>query len=226
MSPAVRKVIDGRRVSVYPAEGESVPLVVLSSYAEAGPDILAACRDAGAAPFALASVSDLRWDEDLSPWPHAPVVSGDDHFTGGASEYCAFLLGEALPFAERELGKPSYLVLGGYSMGGLFALYAPYLTDAFSKLVCASGSVWYPGFTEYARSHSFKRNPEAIYLSLGDAETRSRNPLLRTTRNAMEELEAYYRSLGIASVFELNRGGHYEHAVLRTARGIAWVLAN
>lgn len=193
---------------------------------EAGPEILKDCRDSGCPPFALVSVSQLNWDEDLSPWPHDPVVSDDDHFTGQASAYCEFLLNVALPFAERELGKPSGWILGGYSMGGLFSLYAPYLTSTFSRLVCGSGSVWYPGFTEYARTHAFKKNPEAIYLSLGDKETHTKNPLLRTTQTAMEELEAHYKSLGIASTFELNHGGHYDHPSQRLAKGIRWVLTN
>lgn len=31
--------------------------------------------------------------------------------------------------------KPPLRIIAGYSMGGLFALYAPYVTDAFLRAV-------------------------------------------------------------------------------------------
>ena len=109
-------------------------------------------------------------------------------------------------------------------MGGLFALYAPYITDAFSGSVSASGSVWYPKFVSYAKEHDFLQKPEAIYLSLGDLESQAKNPFLSQTENCMKELYSVYQRKAIESVFELNPGNHYKDVPYRLAKGITWML--
>ncbi len=40
-----------------------------------------------------------------------------------------------------------------------------------------------------------------------------------------EEIEAFYRSKGIDTVFGLNPGNHFQDAVARSADGIAWILS-
>lgn len=112
----------------------------------------------------------------------------------------------------------------GIIIKGLFALYAPYVTDLFSSVVSASGSVWYPEFISYVRAHDFLKKPDAIYLSLGDQESRTRNPFLRQTEDCTKELLSIYQSKGIDSVFELNPGNHYKDADYRLAKGITWIL--
>ena len=41
--------------------------------------------------------------------------------------------------------------IGGYSLAGLFSLWAAYQTDVFSGFAAASPSVWFPGFIEYMK---------------------------------------------------------------------------
>lgn len=216
--------IDGKQIRIFPCEGENAPIVYANMYMEVGREVLNACEKLGCRPFHLISISNLRWDEELSPWAHEPVVSESDHFTGEAGEYLQCMTEQILPYAEGKTGKPSCRVIAGYSMGGLFALYAPYLTEAFSAAVSASGSVWYPGFTEYARTHDFLKKPEAVYLSLGDRESCTNHKALSQTGRCMEELYALTRQKEIPSVFELNPGDHYKQATLRLAKGITWTL--
>lgn len=213
-------------VEIYPSAVSGVPFVYTNSFMEAGGELVRLCEKEGAPPFQLISVSHLDWDVDLSPWPAPSVISRDDHFDGKADEYCDFLTGQVAAFAEQELGKSAGNVLAGYSMAGLFALYAPYRTEMFDKLVCGSGSVWYPNFVEYVKQHPYPRNPSCIYLSLGDRETHTKNPYLQTTHTCMTELEARFLGLGIKTTFVTNQGGHHDHAVRREAEGITWVLNN
>ena len=46
---------------------------------------------------------------------------------------------------ERIHGKASFIGIAGYSLAGLFALYALYKTDAFTRVASMSGSLWFPG---------------------------------------------------------------------------------
>ncbi len=215
--------IDEKQIILFRNERADAPVVYVNMYQEAGCAVLEQCKKLGCGPFHLVSISNLRWDEELSPWVHEPVVSGSDHFTGEADQYIQCLTEEIIPFAEEKI-EPSYRIIAGYSMGGLFALYAPYITDMFSDVVCASGSVWYPEFVEYVKSHDFLKKPDAIYLSLGDLESRTRNQFLCQTEQKMKELYAVYQNKAIDSIFEMNPGNHFKDVDYRLAKGIAWIL--
>lgn len=224
MSEPIKQTIDNKQICIYKCGAENAPTVYANMYMEVGNAILDKCEKLGCAPFDLVSISGLRWDEELSPWPHGPVVSKDDHFTGEAGEYAKRLTELIIPRVEEMFGKPSRRVIAGYSMGGLFALYAPYVTDAFSAAVSASGSLWYPGFAEFAKTRDFAKKPDAIYLSLGDTESRTKNKYLSQTECHTEELCSFYKQNGIKTIFELNPGNHYQNADLRLAKGLAWIL--
>lgn len=222
--------MDGRNVVVYRAAGPSaddarVPVVYSNDYFEAGEAVLSRCEELGCRPFHLVTVSGFDWDECLSPWSSEPVVGPDDHFTGEAPAYLEWLTGNVVPHAEDVLGvKDAMSYLVGYSMAGLFALWSLYETRRFSGVMCASGSLWYPGFEEFAMTHEPACTPRGIYLSLGDQESSVANPALRRTEGVFRKLDERYRKAGIPSTFELNPGDHYRDADLRMAKGITWLL--
>ena len=88
-----------------------------------------------------------------------------------------------------------------------------------------SGSLWFPGMMDYILSTEPKRWPEHMYFSLGDKESKTRNPLLRHVRQNTEKINAFYQSKGIDTLFQLNPGNHYDKAAERTAAGICWLLS-
>ena len=225
MRGPVKTRIDGKQISLFRNEMPDVPVVYANMYQEAGRALIEQCEKLGCRPFHLVSVSNLRWDEELSPWAHEPVVSESDHFTGEANQYIHCLTKEIVPFAEEKI-KPAYRIIAGYSMGGLFALYVPYITDIFSAVVSASASVWYSEFVAYVKSHDFLKKPDAIYLSLGDLESRTKNPFLRCTEQNMKELCDIYQRNAVDSIFELNPGNHFKETDYRLAKGITWMLSH
>jgi predicted alpha/beta superfamily hydrolase len=156
------------------------------------------------------------WNRDLSPWPAAPVF-GRDPFSGGAERTLDNLRKHVLP---AFCGKAVFL--GGYSLAGLFSLWAAYQTAGFSSVCAASPSVWYPGWTEYAASHIPRT--ERIYLSLGDREERAKNRVLATVGDCIRAQYALLAEQGILSVLEWNPGNHFQDAEKRTAKGFAWLL--
>lgn len=224
MNEPIKTIIDGKEINIFQNENDDVPIVYVNMYMESGKAVLEQCEKLSCKPFHLVTITKLRWDEELSPWAHEPVVAKDDHFTGEAKQYMNFMKEKIIPFAENKVGQPASRIIAGYSMGGLFALYAPYVTDLFSKAVSASGSVWYPEFVSYVKSHDFLKKPDKIYLSLGDQESRTKNPFLMQTENCTQELLSVYKNQGIESVFELNPGNHFRNTDYRLSKGIAWAL--
>ena len=110
-------------------------------------------------------------------------------------------------------------------MAGMLSIYAACTITAFDGYVSASGSVWYPGFMDFVKEHGFKSG-KAIYLSLGDKESNSRNKVLCTTKAVTQEIHEYCVSRIVRSIFELNPGNHFREPDLRLAKGIKWVLEN
>ena len=63
----------------------------------------------------------------------------------------------------------------GYSLAGLFALWALYESDLFAGAVCCSGSLWYPGWDDYVMKHKILKSDSLIYLCLGGKEEKTNN---------------------------------------------------
>ena len=214
-----------KEAALYTAEAPDQPLIVLHCYEDEGGDVLSALRALGGPDFNLLVVSHLNWNHDMAPWDCPPVFGNDEPITGGAEEHLKVLLSEILPRAGALVpGVPAWTGIAGYSLAGLFALWTLYQCETFDRAASVSGSLWFPDFREYALSHAMKKAPEKLYLSLGDKEDKTRNPLLRTVRECTEAIAAYYRQAGLDVVWEMNPGNHFRDGALRTAKGIMAIL--
>lgn len=218
--------IRGKTIEIYLCTETKVPIIYLNSFFREGQEVYEAIQTTGCPPFTLVAISDLDWNHDMVPWDSPPAFKNADPCTGGADDYLRLLTEEIIPTAEKELaGVPRWRGIAGYSLAGLFALYAIYQTDLFSRVGSMSGSLWFPGMKEYIFSHEPKHWPDCMYFSLGDKESKIRNPVLRSVRQNTEEIHAFYRGKGIDTVFQLNPGNHYNQAVERTAAGLCWLLS-
>ncbi len=218
----MRSETDGVSVTTF-GDSRGVPMVVLNTIEDEGQQVYDAVRSMTDRPFCLVCVRADHWNDSLSPWK-APAVFGDEPFGGFADERLEWMTGTLLPSFDDDGKGPSRRIMAGYSLAGLFSLYSLYRTDAFDAVVSASGSLWFPGFVEMMETEELARRPECVYLSLGDRESRTKNPVMSTVQSCTERASEILASKGIETVFELNPGNHFRDAPLRTAKGIAWVL--
>ena len=219
-------MIEDEHIAVFPCAVPNTPIIYLNTYSDEGQQVFEATQEAGYPPFTLVAISDLDWNHDMAPWDSPAAFKKGEPFTGGADDYLRLLVEEIIPRAEKELpGPPAWRGIAGYSLAGLFALYAIYRSDVFSRVGCMSGSLWFPGFKEYIFSHEPKRWPDCIYFSLGDKEAKTRNPVLKTVQENTEEIQTFYQNKGIDTVFQLNPGNHFVQGIERTIAGIQWLLS-
>ena len=168
--------------------------------------------------FRLITVKVNNWNTDLSPW-EAPPVFGNTRFGKGATETLSLLTKSIIP----SLGcSRAELFIGGYSLSGLFALWAACNTSIFKGVVAASPSAWFPGFVDYVKNNQVRT--QAVYLSLGDKEEKTRNPVMATVGNAMRELCEIISGKGVKCTLEWNEGNHFRNPDLRTAKGFSYIL--
>ena len=213
-------------VDIFPSTETTASTIYLNTFSGEGQKIYAAARAANYPQFTLVAISDLDWNHDMVPWDSPSAFKNAEPCTGGADDYLRCLTEEIIPRVEKEINVvPSWRGIVGYSLAGLFALYAIYRTDLFSRVGSMSGSLWFPGMKDYIFSHEPKRWPDCMYFSLGDKESKTRNPVLRSVRHDTEEIKAFYQGRGIDTVFQLNSGNHYDHAAERTAACLCWLLS-
>ena len=164
--------------------------------------------------FRLITVKVNDWNRDLSPWK-APAVFGREDFGDGAEAF----LRKTLPLCEDS--SKTY-VIGGYSLAGLFALWAACRTDVFCGVAAASPSAWFPGFLQYMREQGMKGR--AVYLSLGDREEKTRNQVMATVGERIREMHGLLTEQGVNCTLEWNPGNHFQEPDVRTAKAFAWVM--
>ena len=178
-----------------------------------------------AEPLSLAAIGGVDWNKELSPWPAPKAFRGGEDFGGGGPDYLREVIEELIPAVEHRLpAAPTCRVAAGYSLAGLWALYAGYQSRAFARIVCASASLWYDGFLEFLRTRRPEVLPERVYFSVGDKEKITKNQRLATVEDDTRAAADFLASQGVTTTFELNPGGHFVDAETRLARGIEWVL--
>ena len=138
--------------------------------------------------FRLIAAKVDDWNYELSPWK-APAVFGNEDFGDGAVRTLEQIL-------TLCTDKSRTYYIGGYSLAGLFSLWAAYQTDVFSGIAAASPSVWFPGFIEYMKEHEIKSETGYGWL--------------------IEH--------GINCNLEWNQGNHFREPDIRIAKAFAWVM--
>ena len=215
--------LDGREVRLYREENPAILFIqpVDEHSAESTDRQFELMRDFQK-PCALAAFEVADWNRDLSPW-EAPPVFGKEPFGGGAEATLGFVTSRLLPELFSLLSaENTELCIGGYSLAGLFALWAATKTALFSGVAAASPSVWFPGWIDHVKEHSVLAH--TVYLSLGDREARTRNPVMATVGDCINELYALLRT-DRAATLEWNPGNHFQEPEKRMANAFRWVAA-
>lgn len=177
------------------------------------------------------------WEENFSPWCAPRVFAKGPNFGNSAQKTLDTLINQVIPWTESKLTEqPAYRVLVGYSLAGLFSLWAgvsqsvashvdaPVAT--FQRVGAVSGSFWFPGLLDYV-DQQLSGGAVGLthaYLSLGDREARTPNPQIMHVRENTELIASRLESAGITSMFELNRGNHFQNVEGRMQKALNWLV--
>lgn len=169
--------------------------------------------------------------DDYTPWPLSASEAMPKDFGGKAAEHLAFITTKVIPFCESEYGFSSSAkkrAIGGYSLGGLFSLYAAVNTDLFGTILSCSSSLWYPDFLAYLKEHPFKAAHPKLYMSVGDQEgTTATNLTADQTLNTIALKDFYEPKFQPGDFkFTLEVGNHGNNISGRAWRAIEWVEEN
>ena len=173
--------------------------------------------------FLFAAIPVMNWNDELSPW-EAPTVWGKQGFGGNAADTLRFLTEQVIPSLKQQFRLPENvkIILGGYSLAGLFALWASTQTNLFYGIAAASPSVWFPGWMEFEQQHPMQT--QRVYLSLGDKEEHTKSTVMAAVGDNIRALHSQLTARAADCTLEWNSGGHFKDADLRTAKAFRWVM--
>ena len=204
------------------AAGGALPLVFLNDNLESGEGVVALLDDL---PLNIAVVDPGVWEDSLSPWPEPALCHGGNKFGGKGRELIRAYWKQIIPKAEQlTIIKPKFRVISGYSLAGLWGVYAGWESGLFERVAVASASLWYDGFTDYLKGKTPAASLERIQLSLGKKEEKARNPRLARIGAATAEAVEVMNQKGVTAKLVMTEGGHFTNAASRLADAIRAVV--
>ena len=219
-------MVEGKIVTIFHNEdfkNKDIPIIILNTFDEDGEKIWNLSKDYNCKEYILVTISNINWNKDMSPWYMKKLYKNDDDYIGEADNYIEQLETKIVPEIKSIVGDKE-IILAGYSLAGLFAIYSLYKTNIFNKIISASGSLWYPNLIEYVKENKMLNKPEKIYFSLGNKESKTRNEILSKVEDNTNYLSEFYKNQGIKTIYEENEGNHFQDVYLRLAKAIKWIL--
>ena len=174
--------------------------------------------------FAIVFFDTVEWAKALMPWQDE-AVSRNEEVGKHAQDTLVYIEESLVPWLHERFGKLP-CIIGGYSLGGLFALWAARQSAAFCAVAAASPSLWIKGWTDYADNN--RLNAQLAYISLGNREEHCRNQRMARIGDCVrhEPLTLTGQIGTTATTLEWNNGGHFGEEAERTAKAFAWCIKN
>lgn len=175
--------------------------------------------------FSLIAFKIEDWNNELSPW-EAPPAFGKKSFGSGAKDTLEFIESRLIPPVKEkyDYSDDVKVILGGYSLAGLFSLWSAYKSKTFSGIAAASPSVWFNGWDEFMNNNTPLSN--TIYLSLGDTEEKTKNKVMSAVGDNIRKQEQLLKNDNINTILEWNKGGHFSNSDIRVAKAFVWCIEN
>lgn len=163
----------------------------------------------------------------FTPWKASNLKPSMPDFGGKLDEYHNQVFEHLLPelLCKYSIDE-SKIAYGGYSLGGLAAVYSLYTYSAPSIIFSLCGSFWYPQFLDYCENHEVLNKKAALYLQNGKTEGGKHNNILSNAPILSAKLHKLLSDKldKVTSVFD--EYGHHENIKGRYANLIEWLKEN
>lgn len=141
--------------------------------------------------ISIVALRGVEWNDDLTPWPAAGVFKKAKPFAGRAAQFLSELISSIEEFEKANAFDHPERTLIGISLSGLFALWAGYSCDAFSRVCAISGSLWYDGFADWCAEHRLSPAIRQVILTLGDREKNSKDARMSQVQVLTEKIVSH-----------------------------------
>ena len=163
--------------------------------------------------------------DDFTPWKASALKEGAPDFGGKVDEYHQKLFQGILTTLKKDyLLDESRIAYGGYSLGGLAAVYSLYSSHfPIACIFSICGSFWYPNFTDFCREHDLIQNQSRIYLQNGLTEGTHHSNRLSKAPIYARELHDLISEKVPSTYSTFDAYGHHEALDQRYHRFCDWL---
>ena len=162
--------------------------------------------------------------DDYTPWKAAALRDGAPDFGGQANVYHDHLFGGLLDKLQSLYRlDETRLAYGGYSLGGLAAVYSLFSFVKVSCVFSICGSFWYPDFVTYCKEENVKNLDCLLYLQNGQTEGINHSNRLAQAPVYAEQIHTSLQERYPNGQFVFDPYGHHEQVAERFLAFSSWL---
>ena len=163
----------------------------------------------------------------FTPWKAHNLKPSLPDFGGKLDEYHNQVFEHLLPelLCKYSIDE-SKIVYGGYSLGGLAAVYSLYTAGAPSIIFSLCGSFWYPQFLDYCENHTILNTKASLYLQNGKTEGGKHKNILSNAPILSARLHKILSDRLDKATSVFDEYGHHENIAGRYENLIDWLKEN
>ena len=164
--------------------------------------------------------------DDFTPWKASALKEGAPDFGGKGDEYHQKLFQGILTTLKKDyLIDESRIAYGGYSLGGLAAVYSLYSSHLSATCIFSiCGSFWYPEFIDFCREHTLMQSQSLIYLQNGQIEGSNHSNRLSKAPLFARELHDLISEAVPSTYSTFDAYGHHEALEQRYHQFCDWLM--
>ena len=164
--------------------------------------------------------------DDFTPWQAVALKEGAPDFGGKVDQYHQKLFQGILKILKKDyLIDESRIAYGGYSLGGLAAVYSLYRSHLPATCIFSiCGSFWYPEFIDFCREHTLMQSQSLIYLQNGQTEGSNHSNRLSKAPLFARELHDLISEAVPSTYSTFDAYGHHEALDQRYQQFCDWLM--
>lgn len=159
---------------------------------------------------------------EYSPWPLKSLRQNTPDFGGKLNEY-HHDLGKIVT-SLKELYNIDDFSYGGYSLGGLAAIFSLYSMNIFSKVFAICPSLWYEGAVAYFEENDIYAKAKVFILN-GEKEGEKHNNALRLQPQFAKTVHQIFKDKTGATTI-MDAYGHHDKQNERLNQALSWISQN
>ena len=164
--------------------------------------------------------------DDFTLWKVSALKEGAPDFGGKVDAYHQKLFQGILTALKKDyLIDESRIAYGGYSLGGLAAVYSLYSSHLPATCIFSiCGSFWYPEFIDFCREHTLMQSQSLIYLQNGQTEGSNHSNRLSKAPLFARELHDLISEAVLSAYSTFDVYGHHEALDQRYQQFCDWLM--
>lgn len=171
-------------------------------------------------------LSQLDWNDSMTPWEADGVFKKEKPFGGRASRFIRELKDDYCNQIEMDLSmRRAERTFVGISLSGLFLIWAMCKSDLFTNVATISASLWYDGFAKWMESAQPSANLQKVYISLGARESNTKEKRMQSVVNDTNAIVDILKAKGVNVDYRLESGvTHFSSIVPRLETAMAAIF--